>query len=68
VTDVFGAVRGVLSRRVQLVGETGGSATTQAENIKYFEQHVVSEFTVRTLSGWTVASRHSLRNLEHAYI
>jgi hypothetical protein len=36
---------------------------THSENTKHVEQRVVREYTVRILSGWTIATRHLPRNL-----
>ena len=41
---------------------------TQTENFKRFDKGVVSECTVRMLSGWVAAIGHSPRNLAHAHL
>jgi hypothetical protein len=60
-----GAVRGSVDYKRTAVGMSDRQFChyTQTANIKY---RFVSECTVRMLSGWVVASRHSSRDLAHA--
>jgi hypothetical protein len=41
---------------------------THTENIKHFEQRVVSKYTVQMLSGCAVAARHLPQDHTHAHL
>ena len=51
-----------------LVGATLLCSCIQTENIKHFEERVVSDCTVRMLSAWVVATLDSRRNFAHAQV
>jgi len=54
--------------RLLLVGATLLCSCIQTENIKHFEELVVSDWTVRMVSAWVVATPDSRRNFAHAHV
>ena len=59
---VIGGTTGLLR-----VGATLFNYPTQTENLQHLEKREVSEVAVRMLSGWVVATRHSIRNSARAH-
>jgi hypothetical protein len=71
-TGVSGAARGLLATvgttALLLVGATNYSATTNTHCKRpALRVACTGNYTVRMLSGWVAATRHSPRNVAHAH-